>query len=996
MKAIPAVPFLLCVCLQAAPPEPIAAWQGEGNTSPEPGGSARTGVSFRVSHEPGVAGQAFSFDGKGGYIETDLDVMPSAYPSMTWSVWIRPDKLDGRRQILTGDDGGYDRSFLIEDGNPAVLTGRACVRFADQPIKAGEWRHFAVVFTRDRISVFSGRRESRLERDALLSDNQFSTRKLTIGGNPTHREYFAGGIDDVRIYGRALTAGEIEAIGAERGPGPGPVAETGKPSYRRFTADIAVPVTVGGREIGTVVIPKGEPVAFAGETGTTVSVWLGGRRDIPKPAGCVSTAVRPTLFPNPAGIPETPLPWDVFPVYQEADRSVRLKTPDVPARSAGGGDPADADGNLRDAPRGSLIPAGTPVRVMRSSASAFVFQALSEDNRVFTVHPGSRSATGHRIAYSESHFRLPRLDGDRLAGLLAAADPRMADYTRAVARTAAPGYRLMTPPDLIRQTEYATARDRYTAGRRTMDDLLFSQHWMATGNLKPEPCHPSLAAPYLVLRFHALNQAVPPITFDGWAGLVRRTCAELGLRGDEKAGYPDEAVFSAIRKHANRPTDIHYFHTPVQNSMDSASVRALNRVFISMEIARRIPVVALAPEGDTAWVIHGISSAFDGIVRTTDPGGLPACRPGDSPFPGRNIPENRIARAYAIGFPDKTVAPNPATALASGVAIRRPANPKPWHVPLNDGAPDFLGLPFQHSDPDLWAAMLITAEQMRQLTDLWTDLVVTPCDRDESAYSGALRAFGPARDAILTSRQKETRRRLLGVGDIPGSQSPWYISRSGHRAPNAGTGSRAVLWYPYLALDEIAGHSAAGRAERQLPGEITPLNRNDDLAQDMSVRRPADPKAWKPWHWPHMYGATYSLGFPKQDKVQYIWGALRLTEAQMTDLLDLWTRAVIRPCESGKGFVEAVDGFAPRRDAILTPVQHETRRKIIAFYAKLNADLGKEGVAAKDLIAKGAERARAGLPAILTELETDGWLRVEAARKAARGASTPDPGRNAR
>ena len=38
-----------------------------------------------------------------------------------------------------------------------------------------------------------------------------STGALRIGGNSVWGEYFQGRIDEVRIYNRALTAGEIQA-----------------------------------------------------------------------------------------------------------------------------------------------------------------------------------------------------------------------------------------------------------------------------------------------------------------------------------------------------------------------------------------------------------------------------------------------------------------------------------------------------------------------------------------------------------------------------------------------------------------------------------------------------------------------------------------------------------------------------------------------------------------------------------------------------------------
>ena len=39
-----------------------------------------------------------------------------------------------------------------------------------------------------------------------------STGQVTIGGNSVWGEYFAGAVDDVRIYNRALSAAEITSL----------------------------------------------------------------------------------------------------------------------------------------------------------------------------------------------------------------------------------------------------------------------------------------------------------------------------------------------------------------------------------------------------------------------------------------------------------------------------------------------------------------------------------------------------------------------------------------------------------------------------------------------------------------------------------------------------------------------------------------------------------------------------------------------------------------
>ena len=77
-----------------------------------------------------------------------------------------------------------------------------------------------------------------------------STSTLTIGGN-AYGEYFTGLIDEVRVYNRALTAGEIQSDMAT------PLAGG---SNSAPTATITSPAT-------NVTINPGAPVSFAG-TGT--------------------------------------------------------------------------------------------------------------------------------------------------------------------------------------------------------------------------------------------------------------------------------------------------------------------------------------------------------------------------------------------------------------------------------------------------------------------------------------------------------------------------------------------------------------------------------------------------------------------------------------------------------------------------------------------------------------------------------------------------------
>lgn len=192
----------------------VAHWTADGTfqeaaNSITPG-RPEGGIQFRN----GFAGGAFSFDGINDAIVTELDVQPSTMPSSTWEAWVYPTRVlhNTRQQLFSVDDGGFDRSVLIEQQTDrfAVFNGWESSQFA--PVTLNEWQHIAVVFAPDRIEFFKNGVRTISYRGALTS--QPSGARLNLGRNPLNNgtEYFQGMLDEVTIYQRALSADEIQAI----------------------------------------------------------------------------------------------------------------------------------------------------------------------------------------------------------------------------------------------------------------------------------------------------------------------------------------------------------------------------------------------------------------------------------------------------------------------------------------------------------------------------------------------------------------------------------------------------------------------------------------------------------------------------------------------------------------------------------------------------------------------------------------------------------------
>jgi hypothetical protein len=189
----------------------IVAWYpADGNAKDIVGGNdgiATNGLDFAL----GRYGQAFRFDGTNDYLATPLDVSPTALPVTTWEAWVYPTRLNygSRQQILSDDDGGYDRSLLIEgsSANFGVFTGYGV--WIPTNASPNQWQHVAVVFDRDHIEFYKN--GVRFQLNTTLG-SQATSFKLQIGRNPGFGECFQGLIDEVAIYDRALSPDEIRAL----------------------------------------------------------------------------------------------------------------------------------------------------------------------------------------------------------------------------------------------------------------------------------------------------------------------------------------------------------------------------------------------------------------------------------------------------------------------------------------------------------------------------------------------------------------------------------------------------------------------------------------------------------------------------------------------------------------------------------------------------------------------------------------------------------------
>jgi len=164
---------------------------------------------------------ALSFDGTNDYVETANYKGVVGTQSRTVSAWIKT-SVSGEIISWGTDSTGEKWIFRVQEDNGIAGAIRAEVAggyiVGSTDVRDGYWHHVAAVVEDDGSPNIS---EARLYVDGVEEDisavlpcgiNTASGDNVKIGVHATLSRYFTGLIDDVRIYDRVLSPGEIEDL----------------------------------------------------------------------------------------------------------------------------------------------------------------------------------------------------------------------------------------------------------------------------------------------------------------------------------------------------------------------------------------------------------------------------------------------------------------------------------------------------------------------------------------------------------------------------------------------------------------------------------------------------------------------------------------------------------------------------------------------------------------------------------------------------------------
>ena len=200
---------------QADPFEPRRLYTFEGladNGASAPDSSSRK-LPARLSGQDlgeGIVGQALWFkEGNGEIILGDLGVQAPA----TVALWLRRSTPQADMRILSQLGGPTSQAgcLRVTENTLQIWNGKAWLTAVNGVNDKGEWQHVALAVGEDgTVTGYLNGRRSATVRSGFAFNGVAAGLSAPFAGQ--YGEHFVGAMDDLRIYGRALSESEVAAL----------------------------------------------------------------------------------------------------------------------------------------------------------------------------------------------------------------------------------------------------------------------------------------------------------------------------------------------------------------------------------------------------------------------------------------------------------------------------------------------------------------------------------------------------------------------------------------------------------------------------------------------------------------------------------------------------------------------------------------------------------------------------------------------------------------
>jgi hypothetical protein len=190
--------------------------EGSGTTTVDQSGSGNTGTLVGASWAAtGKFGKALSFNGSSARVTIPDSPSLDLTTGMTLMAWVNPTANTSWRTVVlkeTSNDLAYALYASSDTNRPGVwmnTTSTQSVTGTAQ-LALNTWTNVAATYDGATLRFYVNGAQAGSK--AVTPSMLVSGNPLQIGGNAVWGEYFAGLIDEVRVFNRALTASEISSL----------------------------------------------------------------------------------------------------------------------------------------------------------------------------------------------------------------------------------------------------------------------------------------------------------------------------------------------------------------------------------------------------------------------------------------------------------------------------------------------------------------------------------------------------------------------------------------------------------------------------------------------------------------------------------------------------------------------------------------------------------------------------------------------------------------
>ena len=202
----------------AAPTGLVAAYdfnEGSGTTVADASGNGNTGtITAATWAATGKYGKALQFNGSSALVT--VPDAPSLHLSsgMTLEAWVNPSAVNAiwRDVIYKGNDNFYLEATSTNGSRPdagMIAGGSYADAFGTAALPANGWSYLTETYDGAALRLYvNGTQVASTAHTGTIAS---STNPLQIGGDSIYGQFFAGLIDEVRVYNVALTPAQIQA-----------------------------------------------------------------------------------------------------------------------------------------------------------------------------------------------------------------------------------------------------------------------------------------------------------------------------------------------------------------------------------------------------------------------------------------------------------------------------------------------------------------------------------------------------------------------------------------------------------------------------------------------------------------------------------------------------------------------------------------------------------------------------------------------------------------